>query len=111
MILYLAGIETPEAAKKLTGCPIMIEKSLFESELKDQLQKEEAKNAHLAGYLLKDKTSGYQNRIERVEEYPQQEMLVMESGHLVPLNDEFIQLIHEESKEIVMELPHGLFEE
>lgn len=113
-ILYLKNVDKPETAKELTGNDILVEQDKYERELAprlDKLKRAETPYALLVGLLLKDETSNFQSIIEDIEKYPQQEMLVLESGHLVPLNEEFIQSIDEKAGMIVMELPHGLFDE
>jgi 16S rRNA processing protein RimM len=110
-ILFLDGVDTPEKAKELTGCSILLDMKSYTQELAPTLPNSNSPNAYIGGFLLKDKTSGYQNRVDRIEQYPQQEMLVMESGHLVPFHEDFIVQIDKVASEIVMELPHGLFDE
>lgn len=110
-ILHLEGINTPEEARNLTGCRILVEEQEFEDHLRAVLEASDLEYTHLIGLVMKDLTSGFEGLIEDVQSYPQQEMAILSSGHLVPLNEDFIQSVDKIKNTLFMELPEGLFDE
>jgi len=65
----------------------------------------------LSGWTMIDKEMGEIGKVDRIEEYPQQEMAFVQLGeeeHLVPLHEDLIVEIDKEAKRIHVELPVGL---
>ncbi len=65
----------------------------------------------LRGFKMLDKELGEIGIVERIEDYPQQEMAFVQQGdeeHLVPLHEDLIVDIDKKKKQIYMELPLGL---
>ncbi len=69
--------------------------------------------AYLKGYQLEDIAIGVIGTIKTIEEYPQQEMAIVdykEKEVLIPLHEALIQQIDKAKKVLLMELPEGLLE-
>lgn len=67
----------------------------------------------LEGYLLEDEQLGPVGQVIRVEEYPQQEMAILDlEGRevLIPLSDPLILFIDKQEKRLLMNLPAGILE-
>lgn len=65
----------------------------------------------LEGWSMIDKELGDIGKVDRIEEYPQQEMAFVQQGeeeHLVPLHKDLILDIDKKSKRIMVALPAGL---
>ena len=66
---------------------------------------------YLIGYTMVDAEQGEIGTINRLEEYPQQEMAFVEKEEqeiLIPLHKQMIEKIDKEAKTIYMDLPDGL---
>jgi 16S rRNA processing protein RimM len=66
---------------------------------------------YLTGWDMIDQALGEIGKIDRIEEYPQQEMAFVLQGeeeHLVPLHKDLIRNIDKQSKRITVALPAGL---
>ena len=65
----------------------------------------------LSGWTMIDSELGEIGKVDRIEEYPQQEMAFVQQGekeHLVPLHKDLIVDIDKKMKRIHVELPEGL---
>ncbi len=65
----------------------------------------------LEGWAMIDKELGEIGTVDRIEEYPQQEMAFVQQGakeHLVPLHKDLIVEVDKKAKRIHVELPVGL---
>jgi 16S rRNA processing protein RimM len=66
----------------------------------------------LLDFLIIDKTSGNRTRIKDLEQFPQQIMAIVffnESDVYLPLVESFIEQIDIDKREIIMNLPEGIF--
>ena len=66
---------------------------------------------YLTGWDMIDQSLGEIGKVDRIEEYPQQEMAFVQQGeeeHLVPLHKDLILDIDKRSKRITVALPAGL---
>jgi len=68
---------------------------------------------HCTGYRIIDIHDGDLGIIKEIVEYPQQELASIEiDGHsfLLPLNEQTVQKIDDDKKELIVEMPEGLFD-
>lgn len=104
-ILKLEGVDTVEAAAKLTGYEILVAQT--------RKLKEQHVNDSVVGYTLIDATHGQLGVVEELVELPMQ--LLLKSTHnneelLIPAVEAFISDIDDEAKIIYLELPDGLIQ-
>lgn len=103
-------VDAKETASKLSS------KKLFmrAGEVKeDYIETDQLVYGKCEGFTIIDQVVGTVGVILRVEEFPQQEMAMLEyNGNeiMIPLNDQLIQSIDVEQKELQMTLPEGLLE-
>lgn len=101
-----------EAVIELTGAEIFLRKSDLLAEEEKVLEFEETLvYRKYIEYTIQDKMIGVLGKIEDIVEYPQQEMAVLtikEKEILIPLNEQLIESIDDQTKMIVMDLPEGL---
>lgn len=109
-ILKLDSFDNPEELKELKDPSLF----LIQDELKYAPAQTDAslKSNTLSGFELWDTKKGRLGLIDRVEEYPQQLMLVIikadQSEVLIPFHDSLIDSIDDAQKRLIMELPDGL---
>jgi len=104
-ILLLEDINTKEKAQRLQGTPIFAKDDdlteILDGEVYD----------YLVGFEMYDIAAGKIGIIEEIMEMPFQFLAKIKKDDkdlLIPLNDDFIILIHEDQKRIEMQLPEGL---
>jgi len=104
-ILLLEDINTKEKAQRLQGTPIFAKDDdrteMLDGEVYDCL----------VGFEMYDIAAGKIGIIEEIMEMPFQFLAKIKKDDkdlLIPLNDDFIILIHEDQKRIEMQLPEGL---
>ena len=104
-LIKFEDIDSPEAAKNITGCPIL----LRESDITIQTERFENDLDKLIGFTVID--SGKElGVIERIEEFPQQLMafiLLDDVEIMMPLIPEFIEDIISDTKRLIVFLPEG----
>ena len=111
-VMKLEDVDSLEAAGALTNKVIFMR----ESDLSEKQVEEVPLTSMfdiLPGYLMIDKKAGNVGEILEIMEFPQQIMASVQFGKkeiLIPLNDDFIQDINQQKKEMLMELPEGLLE-
>ncbi len=113
-LVTFKGVDTPEDARILSNQILYIDRDRYEkSGHVTEEEEEEGIGMELEHYQLIDETSGVRAEIIQIEEFPQQLMVVVQhdgADFFVPVRDEWIIRIDQEQKEIVMRLPHGMFE-
>ncbi|MCB0705167.1 MAG: 16S rRNA processing protein RimM [Saprospiraceae bacterium] len=110
LLASFEDIDSKEKALPLSGKAIFLRKEDV-SASKPQFQ--EGTSEFLQGYKVFDAIAGEIGRIDRVEEYPQQEMAIVELEKktlLIPLHPDLIVRIDEVKKELHCQLPEGLLE-
>lgn len=113
MVVMLDGISTKEAAAVISKKKVLLRKSDLIPEEEKQFEIEGLKYAPYIGFNLIDVQLGSLGEIVEIVEYPQQEMAgITYKGKeiLIPLNNDFIEDIKIEEKEILMSLPEGIVE-
>ena len=111
VILNLEEIDSREKALRVASKEIYLQtKDLIPDEEKEIIS-DELEYTPYIGYKLQDTEAGLIGTIDRIEEYPQQEMAIVtykEKEVMIPLNDHFIASIDDDAKVILVELPEGL---
>ena len=100
----------PEDVKPYNGSELM----MMESDIKNYTKKQDIGFTYsdLVGFSLLDNNSGLNAKIISVEQFPQQLMAIAEyndNNIYIPLVDVFIKSVDPVKKEIIMELPDGIF--
>ena len=106
-IIYLDTVDNPEKAKVLSNRPI-----LFPRDTEDVESFPPAFNSSysdLVGYELHDETSDRHATIEQILDYPGQVMAELDSGEIIPLQEDLIVKIDRESKKITVSLATGIW--
>ncbi len=111
LIIYFEEIETPEAAVPLTSKDFFIRKKDINEQSTIAFQDSNLQYGKLLGFEIYDQSLGRIGEIEKIMEFPQQEMaqLTYDAREvLIPLNDQLILEIDEKTKKVKMQLPEGL---
>lgn len=111
LIIYFEEIETPEAAVPLTSKDFFIRKKDISEQSTIAFQDSNLQYGKLLGFEIYDQSLGRIGEIEKIMEFPQQEMaqLTYDAREvLIPLNDQLILEIDEKTKKVKMQLPEGL---
>jgi len=105
-IFKFENVNDEEYARRLINAEVFAEKrkkkNIEESEWED-----------LTGYEVIDSTYGSLGAIRKIEEYPQQliaTLYIKDKEVLIPLNEDFLERIDDDSKKVYMILPEGLLE-
>jgi 16S rRNA processing protein RimM len=107
VITQFDWIDTDKKAKDLCGLSVFVDQNdVVESEL-------EMSSHALIGYTLIDEELGVIGEISEVHDYSGNVLLSVEyqgKEALIPLNEDLIVSIDEDSREIVLSIPDGLFD-
>lgn len=103
MLLKFEDIESEQAAKRLTGSRVYVEKANYTIMQSDELLLD-----NLIGYTLIERERGRLGIVNDVDESTINSLLLLESGMVVPVHDDLIVSIDDEKKELIMSLPEGL---
>ena len=111
-VLKLKYINSSEELITYQGAPLFLLKTDM---IKVDPEFDQQADGHpYSGFLLKDQNSNYEGLIERVDEYPQQDMAILTDNAgqeiLIPLHEDLIVSIDEDEKIILMDLPTGLIQ-
>ena len=102
--IFFKRINTKELATPFSDKEVFVEK-------REGLEVEEGPTFDLSGWTVVDSVGGKEGVVERVEEYPEQTMMITSidnEEHLIPLVNEWIERIDEEGKTLYLILPDGL---
>lgn len=113
LIVDLDEVSDKEAATELAGKRVFIRKGDLIPEEEKLFEVVGLEYEPFIGFLLEDTEKGEIGRILGIEEYPKQEMALVEyktKEIMIPMNDSFIQSVDEEAKRIIMSLPEGMLE-
>lgn len=106
VITQLNWVDTDKKAKDLCGLPVYVDQ-------KDVVESELEMTAHaLIGFTLIDEELGVIGEIYEVNDYSGNVLLSVEyqgKEALIPLNEDLIVSIDEDNREIVLNIPEGLF--
>jgi 16S rRNA processing protein RimM len=112
IIAKFEDIDTPELALSISSKEIFLRATDLLADDEREMIMEKMPFEHCIGYTIYDgdKTIGV---IEIIEEFPQQEMAILQYENreiLVPLNEQFIVRVDDEGKAIYMNLPEGILD-
>ena len=111
-ILKLEDVDTREAADALGKAYLFLpEKDITVTVISPEEDMDT--NEFLVGYTLMDEAEKKVGSIIRIDQYPQQEMLVCEIDgreKLIPLHESLVEYFDEEKRVLVMQIPEGLLE-
>lgn len=110
LLIFFEEIEDREAGLPYVNCALF----LRETDIPDDFFRDQGLTyGFLVGFTFVDQTSGFEGTVTAVEDYPQQEIAVVEKEGeewLVPLNEQLFDTIDRNTKRVTMNLPSGLFE-
>jgi 16S rRNA processing protein RimM len=112
-ILKLEDITSPEMAQTLASKPVFLRAADLIPDHDRENSDYQPEYEFLEGFMAEDVKMGELGLVLRVDEFPQQEMAVVEyQGRevLIPLNPQLIQGIDEARKKIRFQLPEGLLD-
>lgn len=105
VLIKLEDINSREQVIALIKQPILVRK--------EELAKDLANDKFVLDFIIVDNTIGEIGAIEEIIEMPYQQLarvIYNEKEVLVPLHDDFITGVDEQSRKIFMNLPQGLIE-
>lgn len=103
LLVRLAGITTADAAQRLSGAKLYAPRTAF------VLSADEYLDEDLVGSRLIDASGAELGRVDAIEHYPGQDLLVAGSAR-IPMVRAFIVAIDIKEKRITVDLPLGLLE-
>jgi 16S rRNA processing protein RimM len=98
------GIDDANAAETLVGATLTIDRAVVE------LAPDEYFDDDLVGCALVDAGGATLGRVVAVEHYPAQDVLLLETGAIVPLVRAFVKDVDVRAKRILVDLPPGLLD-
>jgi len=104
----LEGIDSEEKAKALVKSTIYINRSDMSAPDTDR-----AALRAITGYRVFDTEHGDIGVVERIEESPNNPLLIIQNGKkeiLIPLNGNFFESIDDEKQEVHIDAPEGLID-
>jgi len=110
-VLYLEGIHQPEEARPLSGRPVLLEEQDVDEALAGMILEGSSALHKWRAYTIVDIRTNKRWKIHKIEQYPQQEMAVLEGDLLIPLHEDLIVEVDSSQQVLRMDLPEGLFEE
>jgi 16S rRNA processing protein RimM len=112
-IIKFEDINSKEAASPLSFSTAYARKQDLNWSADALAELEELFYNHCVGYRMIDIHDGDLGIIKEIIEYPQQELAVIEVNgkeFLLPLNERTVQKMDNEKKELMVEMPEGLFD-
>ncbi len=110
-IIKLEGYDRREEAEAIEKKDFYFRRDLLLGDEEDYVDVDGLEYGYLEGYEVRDEFGELIGKILRVEEYPHQEMAVLDIGGeevLMPMVEEYFLGIDEEGKMLVVDLPEGL---
>lgn len=101
-ILKLGGVDNEEQAARLRGTTLGINRD----DIPDDV---EAPADSLIGYHILTPDGHTVGTIEDIDTSTVNTLLLLENGAVLPFHEDFLVALHEEEKELVLNLPEGLF--
>ena len=105
-VIKFENVNDEDYAKRLIDAEVFVEK-------KKGKNIEEPEWENLGGYEVVDKVKGSLGIIKTIEEFPQQliaTIIINEKEVLIPLNEDFLESVDGEKKQIFLSLPDGLID-
>lgn len=111
LIAHFEEANSRSEAEKLAGREIYLRNTDIIADEDRELVVEELSYAWVKGFTIIDENLGEIGIIKSIEEFPQQEMALVdyrEKERMIPLHDRLIVEVNESEKVIKVELPEGL---
>ena len=112
LLLKVEEIDSPEQAKSIVSKEVYLrEKDLSKPPV--DIPDTDLEYGDLIGYLLRDLDLGDIGKIKEIQEFPQQEMAVVDYDGkeiFIPLHYKLIAEFDEDGKKITLRLPEGLLD-
>jgi 16S rRNA processing protein RimM len=105
-VIKFEHVNDEEYAKRFIDAEVFVEK-------RNKKSIEEPNWEDLTGYEVIDKARGSLGIIKSIEEYPQQliaTVIIKEKEVLIPLNEDFLEKVDDDSKKLFLNLPEGLID-
>ncbi|MCI5056931.1 MAG: ribosome maturation factor RimM [Flavobacteriales bacterium] len=99
-------VKSEEQARKLVGKKIYTSKEEIEAFYGET----EDMNNEFVGFIIQNPDRKELGKISSIIEHPHQVLLELESGALIPFNQDFVSEIIDEERIIIMDLPDGLLD-
>jgi 16S rRNA processing protein RimM len=103
-LVAFEGVDDATAAEALVGATLTIDRAAVE------LEPDEYFDDDLVGCALIDADGATVGRVASVEHYPAQDVLLLETGAIVPLVRAFVKNVDVGAKRIVVDVPPGLLD-
>jgi 16S rRNA processing protein RimM len=113
LLLQFEEMDSRKAVEPFVSCFMYLREEDISGDEQDATESKSLDWGFLEGFVLRDVEEGLLGKIVRIEEFPQQEMAILEregSELLIPLNEALIQSVDRENRSIIMELPSGLLD-
>lgn len=105
VLVKFCDVDTQDKARQLTGCEVFFPRAIAES---DDVH---LSWAQITGFTLKDAQTGQLiGIISSVDDSTENVLFELEDGTLIPANEDLIQQIDAQNKEITIQLPDGLLD-
>ncbi len=112
LLLKVEEIDSPEQARSIVAKKVYLrEKDLSNPPV--DIPEIDLEFGDLVGFILADMEKGEIGTIKEIQEFPQQEMAVLDYGGkeiFVPLHTKLISSFDEKKKKITLRLPEGLLD-
>ena len=105
-VVLFDEVRDAQTAQMLVGCFCLMRRS----DIPDELLLAADAGDQWTGWKVEDELAGDLGEIDHIEDRPSQALLVLSSGVMIPLVDEFIRDIDEEAQLISVRVPSGLLE-
>ena len=103
-LVKFCDIDTQQRAQELTGCDVYFPRALAEE------ADETPSLSSLVGFEIVDSDGKAIGTITAIDDTTQNILFELEDGTLIPANDELIEKIDVNKKEIIMNIPEGLLD-
>jgi len=102
-LVKFCDVDTQQRAQELTGCDVYFPRALAET------TEETPSLSMLVGYEIVSVADGRAvGKIAAIDDSTANILFELETGHLIPANDDLIEVIDTEQQQIRMNIPEGL---
>lgn len=102
-LVKFCDVDTQQRAQELTGCDVYFPRALAET------TDETPSLSMLVGYEIVSVANGRAvGKIAAIDDSTANILFELETGHLIPANDDLIEVIDTEQQQIRMNIPEGL---
>ncbi len=113
-LVKFEGIDSEIEAKKLVNKTVFALRDRLKEYMLDNYDEEYALYDDLIGWTVEDKDSGVIGKVVEIDTNTENELFIVETPDgktvYIPLTEDFIEKMNEETKTILMNLPEGLLD-